>query len=538
MRRYICFIVVGLILATIPYSSLLAQSEVNVQISKSPLEFLQPGNLFALSVPGQLAANQANLVSSAEELEIEVHQQTTQANNNYLVHSSQGIVHSQAGEGFFNATLVNSEFYGLLQTASGQRFLIKSNNLNQIQLSSTTERNEGNDAIPTAALSTLSSNPTATQLTNSSTAVVDVLVAFTPLAAQQLGGVSSALALIGTSIDLTNQALIDSSESGAPAAWLHPVGTIQLAQPATLNLSTELLRLTLSDGYYDEVLAARQNLGADLVIEIAPGGSDSCGMSFVPDSNFDSNLAFAVVAQDCAVANLSFAHEVGHLFGMNHNIEAPNPASVLFPYAYGYRFQAQDGYFRTIMAYDYAPEGGLSAKRIARFSNPLINFAGTSVGLADSANNAAVIAATSQTIANYRPSIGTQAGILPLQIDHFLISMKSRAIRTTRTPKTIQIRTTLSGPGQRPLKLQARVGRRNCSKILSFNVPASGKLNLTANLSPIDRPTDIGFTISNSFGELTDSKKIRLTVAHPKKGANQSQAAYYKLLCQQLGKLK
>jgi hypothetical protein len=69
--------------------------------------------------------------------------------------------------------------------------------------------------------------------------------------------------------------------------------------------------------------------------------------------------AFNVVDQSCAAGYLSYAHEVGHNEGLQHD---PANASVspAYPYAYGY--QDPSGAFRTVLAY-----GG--AQRVPFFSN-------------------------------------------------------------------------------------------------------------------------------------------------------------------------
>ena len=82
-----------------------------------------------------------------------------------------------------------------------------------------------------------------------------------------------------------------------------------------------------------------------------------------PDEHRSTSFApyaFSVVDRTCAVGNLSYAHEVGHNQGLNHD---PANASGTAAYSYAYGYQSPSGLFRTLMAYG-------SATRIPFLSSP------------------------------------------------------------------------------------------------------------------------------------------------------------------------
>ena len=100
--------------------------------------------------------------------------------------------------------------------------------------------------------------------------------------------------------------------------------------------------------------------------------------------------------QACAAANLSYAHELGHNEGLQHDPANAGSAGA-FPYAYGY--QDPSGLFRTVMSY-----GG--ATRIPYFSSPNVYYNGVRTGLS-SQDNARALGGTVSTVANFvNPTTG------------------------------------------------------------------------------------------------------------------------------------
>jgi hypothetical protein len=101
--------------------------------------------------------------------------------------------------------------------------------------------------------------------------------------------------------------------------------------------------------------------------------------------------AFAVVNYDCAVGNLSLAHEFGHLLGLRHDRGA-DPADKPFKDGHGYAYRTD---WRTIMA--YADACGFCT-RMPIWSNPNLKYNGVPSGTREFENEAGVINQTAPIV--------------------------------------------------------------------------------------------------------------------------------------------
>ncbi|KAI2508882.1 Metallo-peptidase family M12B Reprolysin-like [Fragilaria crotonensis] len=148
------------------------------------------------------------------------------------------------------------------------------------------------------------------------------------------------------------------------------------------------------DGQLDYVHAMRDQYGADFVTMLVDTGS-YCGIGYMP-STPTAGDAFSVVQWSCATGYYSFAHEIGHNMGCNHDLANAGGDSGGSNYGY----QDPSAQFRSILAYDCSP----SCPRIQYFSNPNINYNGRTLG-SSRANNAQQIRNNLSAYANYRQSI-------------------------------------------------------------------------------------------------------------------------------------
>ena len=139
------------------------------------------------------------------------------------------------------------------------------------------------------------------------------------------------------------------------------------------NLQVDLDRLTgLEPGFLTEVPALRDKYGADIVHMIVEGqGNDgSCGIGWMvePEAPLTAEAGFSLSDHRCSAANLSFAHEIGHNLGMNHDryvVEDPDPNAINFG------FVSLDEGRRTLMAYaNECIDKGVNCPRVVTYSTP------------------------------------------------------------------------------------------------------------------------------------------------------------------------
>lgn len=214
---------------------------------------------------------------------------------------------------------------------------------------------------------------------------VDVLIAWTVSARTAYGGNMAALAQL--SIDAANIAYTNSNAN----VFLRLAGTMEVNYSDT-DFEQSLSDLRNGTGVMSAVHTQRNAIGADLV-SLFINNSSFCGLAYL-DS--DATYAFSTVNYSCAVDNHSFAHELGHNFGANHDpfVEPSN-----LPFAYGHGYVNPDLSWRTIMAY---VNQCVSCPRLQYFSNPSASFQGAAMGTAATHDNARVHRERVATVAAFK----------------------------------------------------------------------------------------------------------------------------------------
>lgn len=219
---------------------------------------------------------------------------------------------------------------------------------------------------------------------------IDVLVVFTTATKNFLGGEAQAQTLSQNAIDATNTAYINSRVRQR----VRMVDAKEWVYTETTSASTDLSTLRNDAG----VQALRNAANADLVAMIGEIAG-ACGVGYLMGSNpaGNPNNGYTVTARSCAVGNLSFAHELGHNMGSQHNPE--NGSGATLPYGYGHYV---NGVFRTVMSYSNPCANGCT--RRAYFSSPAITYQDFPTGLDNARDNVRAINNTADAIANYRYS--------------------------------------------------------------------------------------------------------------------------------------
>jgi hypothetical protein len=234
---------------------------------------------------------------------------------------------------------------------------------------------------------------------NAPPALLNVLVAYTQASAAVVGGAAGIAGLTEVARTETNQGYLNSGVQQR----IQIVGITPVLYDEKDGYDLALQRLSdPHDGYMDEVHSARAKAHADMVVLLIKN-NQYCGLSYLaqPPTSAFASKAFSVVNIGCATGNFSFAHELGHLQGCNHDrADADGPGA--FPYSYGYQQTSKDPHFRDIMSYD-CPTG---CGRINYWSNPQIQYQGIPVGETtdqSSTNNALTLNRTQYVASGWRP---------------------------------------------------------------------------------------------------------------------------------------
>lgn len=224
------------------------------------------------------------------------------------------------------------------------------------------------------------------------TPVIDVLVVFSPGSTTQLGGQAQAQAFAQSAVDSANLAF----DNSLIDAELRLRGVRFTTRADSGNSSTDLSWVR-NDA---EVAAWRNEVGADLVGLISEF-SNACGQGYLmgsPPTTAFAPSAYQVTARNCAVGNLSYAHEHGHNMGLQH--DPANASGGSFAYARGHFI---DGNYRTVLS--YSTECTMGCTRRPYFSNPNVSFQGAPSGIADQRDNARALNQTAPVAAQFRNEV-------------------------------------------------------------------------------------------------------------------------------------
>ena len=208
---------------------------------------------------------------------------------------------------------------------------------------------------------------------------IDVLVVYTTDARAAWGGTAQAAATIDLLISETNSALRNTGVNTS----LRLMHSREVSYTETGNSLTDLNRVRITnDGYLDDVAKLRDQYAADLVVLIVQSMTDACGRAWVTvvDQFRFSDYAYAVVARGCTNNGRTFAHEVGHNMGAQHDWYVSAKDGSAFPYSYGYT--SQQGRFMDIMSYaDMCRALNLTCAQLNQYSNPRLQSDGFRTGV-------------------------------------------------------------------------------------------------------------------------------------------------------------
>ena len=278
--------------------------------------------------------------------------------------------------------------------------------------------------------------------------VVDVLIAYTPAARVQLGG---SVASVEAQAQLAVQGLNDRLRSSQVRTQARLVHTMEVSYAEVGgDLIADLTNLEDPTGILTTVHQARDLYAADLVSLFVAGPPAGTTGSFVIGLatfavELDGNgqvqglpeQGFTVVEPFYDVAN-TFAHEVGHNFGCQHDrehvvVDGIDYGPGLFPFSYGWRFYSAGHTYRDLMS--YAP-----GTIIPYYSNPQVSYGYEATGVVDVADNARTMNASAAAVANLRrlPVVSVTAPI-PRAFETPTIPGQFTVARTGSTARSLTV---------------------------------------------------------------------------------------------------
>jgi hypothetical protein len=229
---------------------------------------------------------------------------------------------------------------------------------------------------------------------------IDVMVVYTAAARAAAGGTAAMQAEVTAAVASANLAYTNNGLVQRLRLVYAGEGSIM----ETGDFSADLGALK-----NDATVASLRNAhGADLVSLFTDNGSVAtfCGIGYLMTSNSTSfaPYGFSVVERDCASANLTFAHELGHNMGAHHDPYVTGGDPGLFAYSHGYVDTVAR--FRTVMAYNnQCVDSGFNCTRIPYFSSPNQTVNGRVIGTASASDNARTLGQSANTVANFRQAV-------------------------------------------------------------------------------------------------------------------------------------
>lgn len=268
---------------------------------------------------------------------------------------------------------------------------------------------------PVAAAAAVSANAA-----GGAVATIDVLIGYSNGFANGLGGASQAVTRVSNLVDVTNEAYRNSQVG----ARLRLVGTLQVNYTDSGDNGDTLDALSGVNGAavdpaFNALRAAREEYGADLVSFVRKydrATHNGCGVAWIIGGGQQAytarsaNSGYSVVSDGREVQGgttyfcreETFAHELGHNLGAQHDRATASSSGSLkygaFAYSFGYKTSAAEGNFYDIMAYG---DSGQTAYRV--FSNPRVNLCGgRACGVEDQADVARTFDQTAPIAATFR----------------------------------------------------------------------------------------------------------------------------------------
>jgi len=248
-----------------------------------------------------------------------------------------------------------------------------------------------------------SKDPSFPFLKDDERARIEALELYVPEVLELAGSTAGVLATVQNAYDILNVALANSDIPGD--IFLVDVVPVEYATTGNPILDLDWLAGQLVQPYIIKYSVDLLGLVVD--------ASTACGRARVLRDIEQAGPYWGqhLTRFDCAVANLSLAHEVGHNLGMEHNFEnGGSPVDASRPWSFSHY---SDGHFACVMTVTSACSEGCA--RHLHFSNPNVAINGTPTGITNERDNARTARETIYLMQSYN----SPSPFLPLFSDSF-----------------------------------------------------------------------------------------------------------------------
>lgn len=234
---------------------------------------------------------------------------------------------------------------------------------------------------------------------------VRLLVVVKPIVWSNLGGSVGVTALVNGFESYVNDAY---TNSGVNNLRIQVVGIEQLDTNCTQsNHYGELYQVTngslYGPGCWDNVRTTLRRTYAADVVTLLTDKTDVGGLAFTYEYGYYL-AGMAYYAYNTVLYNndsgMTFAHELGHNFGLVHDVNHQTGTTPRYNYGKGYLFAAGGAIlgYHTIMAYSQVVDSVGYTNSCDCFSNPNLNYAGLATGVSNTFDEA-------QALRNVAPTV-------------------------------------------------------------------------------------------------------------------------------------